>query len=162
MVDTSSCAVRRILNDKLRLKFDSDDFMASAWKSFFRMNERIDRFESPEHLAKFVTGIACKKVQAENRRRLHLKKHNIGREVPLDCSPGDDGREIASRDPGPVEMAIVRERWEQLLRGKHRRYRRIIELKLQGYRQTEIAEVLRINRRSVSRFIKKLLRATVR
>ena len=43
-------AVRRVLNPKLRSKFDSIDFVQLVWLSFFRMRDNADRFEKPQHL----------------------------------------------------------------------------------------------------------------
>ena len=51
-------AVRRVLNPKLRSKFDSLDFVQWVWLSFFRMRDKADRFETPQQLVKFLAGMA--------------------------------------------------------------------------------------------------------
>ena len=58
-------AVRRVLNPKLRYKFDSLDFVQWVWLSFFRMHDKAERFERPQFLVTFLAGMARNKVQME-------------------------------------------------------------------------------------------------
>jgi len=154
-------AVRRVLNPKLRSKFDSIDFVQLVWQSFFRMRDNADRFEKPQHLVKFLAGMACNKVHMEVRRRLSTEKYDVGREVSLGRSPGRDGPELPARQAGPVDVAIAREQWERLLQDQPAHYRRIIQLKLQGHTSAEIGTILGLDAQTVRRFLKKLLHATV-
>ena len=55
--------MRRVLSPELRSKFDSLDFVQWVWLSFFRVRDKADRFERPEHLVKFLAGMARNKVQ---------------------------------------------------------------------------------------------------
>ena len=154
-------AVRRVLSHKLRSKFDSLDFVQLVWNSFFRERGEIDHFERPEHFVKFLAGMADNKVKMEARRRLSLAQYNVGREVSLGHAPGEDGCEIAAHEPEPVDLAIARERREQLLSGQPERYRQIIQLKLQGHSPEEIATILELDGHTVRRFLTKLSAATV-
>ncbi len=154
-------AVRRILKPQLRSKFDSIDFVQCVWLSFFRVRERADRFERPQHLIKFLAGMARNKVQLEARKRMTTEKHDIGREVPFGDSLGEDGPRIAASQLEPVDAAIAREQWEQMLQDQPPHYRRIIELKLQGYTCAEIGKILALDAQTIRRFLKKLLHATV-
>ena len=52
--------VRRVLNIKLRSKFDSLDFVQLVWKSFFQVRNKCDRFHRPEELAAFLVTMATR------------------------------------------------------------------------------------------------------
>ena len=154
-------AVRRVLNHKLRSKFDSLDFVQLVWNSFFHVREEADRFEGPEHLVKFLAGMARNKVQMEVRHRLSTEQFDVAREITLGHSPDEDGSEIAARGPGPVDVAIAQERWERLLQDQPAHYRQIIQLKLQGHSTGEIATRLGLDGHTVRRFLKRLLDTAV-
>ena len=56
--ETIRRAVRRAMNSKLRPKFDSLDFVQLVWGSLFRVRDRLDQFERPEHLAAYLVAMA--------------------------------------------------------------------------------------------------------
>ena len=148
-------AVRRVLNARLRSKFDSLDFVQLVWKSFFRLRESADRFQRPQHLVAFLASMARNKVGMEACRQLMTQQYDIRREVPLNRSLGEDGRELAGQEPGPVDVAIARERRERLLRDLPLHYRRMVELKLLGHTAAEIAAILGVDSQTVRRFFKR-------
>ena len=61
---------------------------------------------------------------------------------------------------GPVELSIARERFERLLKGQPEKNRRIIQLRLEGRTQADIARSLGIAEITVRRTLKMLLQAT--
>ena len=67
-------AVRRSLNQRLRPKFDSLDFVQLVWSSFFRKDTHAERFGCPEELVAYLVAMARNKVGMETRRRLSIKK----------------------------------------------------------------------------------------
>jgi RNA polymerase sigma-70 factor (ECF subfamily) len=148
-------AVRRVLNKKLRSKFDSLDFVQLVWSSFFRARNRLDRFEHPEQLAAFLMTIARNKVGMEVRRRLQTEKYNLNKEYSLDA-PSMIHREISDTKPLPIDVAVARERWNRLLSGQPNHYRRIIKLRLQGRTYQNIANMMEIDESTVRRFLNKL------
>ena len=149
-------AVRRVLNIKLRPKFDSLDFVQIVWKSFFRVRDKSDQFQRPEHLAAYLIAVARNKVGMEVRRRLATEKYNIRREQSLD-EPGKEG--VVSQDAAPIDVAIAHERWNQMLEGRPAHYRQIVHLRLQGYTCQDIGKATHVTERTVRRFLKKLLHA---
>jgi RNA polymerase sigma factor (sigma-70 family) len=156
-------AVRRVLDEKLRPKFDSLDFVQLAWQSFFRMRDQADRFENPRHLVVFLVGVVSNKTRREVQRRLTTEKRGLAREVPLHDFTTDREGEIdaCGPEPEPVDVAIARERWEQMMQDQPAHCRQIIELKLQGHTLKEIAALLHLDKMTVQRFLKRLLHATV-
>jgi RNA polymerase sigma factor (sigma-70 family) len=153
-------AVRRSLNQRLRSKFDSLDFVQLVWSSLFRTRSRLDRFERPEELAAFLITMARNKVGMEVRRRLCTDKYNVNREVSLDGNLFDVPGPLSSHEPPPIEVAIARERWENLMGGQPERCRRIVGLRLQGNTCQQIADELGMAECTVRRFLKKLSRET--
>jgi RNA polymerase sigma factor (sigma-70 family) len=148
-------AVRRVLNTRLRSKFDSLDFVQLVWSSFFRARNRLDRFERPEELAAFLMTIARNKVGMEIRRRLQTEKYNLNREQSLN-EPSIVNRHITDPRPMPIDVAIAREQWNHFLSGQPNHYREIIKLRLQGRTHQDIAHLLKIDERTVRRFLNKL------
>ena len=149
-------AVRRLLNQRLRSKFDSLDFVQLVWSSLFRVRDRLDRFDRPEELAAFLVTMARNKVGMEVRRRLSTAKYNVNRETSIEEGKLGRQMELPGRDPPPIEVAIARERWDDIVKDQPERYRRIIELRLQGHACQEIADSLEIAECTVRRCIKRL------
>ena len=150
-------AVRRVLSQKMRAKFDSLDFVQLVWRSFFRARDEADCFEGPQHLVVFLAGVASKKVQSECRRRLSTEKYGVEREVQMRHL---DGRDVP-RQAEAVDIAIAQERWERFLEGQPARYRRILALKLQGHTPAEIGTILDLDPQTIRRFLNNLLETTV-
>jgi RNA polymerase sigma factor (sigma-70 family) len=53
-------------------------------------------------------------------------------------------------------MAIARERWHQIMDDQPEHYRRIIQLRLEGYTYQDIADTLQLAESTVRRFLKRL------
>jgi RNA polymerase sigma-70 factor (ECF subfamily) len=140
--------IRRSLNNQLRSKFDSQDFVQTVWKSFFRDRDRLLAMQSPEQLVGYIQAIARNKVIDETRRR-QTAKYNIAREEGFDDAIGNG--------PRPSEIAIVRETWDRLMAGKSDDHRRVVEMRFQGHTFAEIAKELSINERTARRVIASLL-----
>lgn len=151
-------AVRRVLNMRLRPKFDSLDFVQIVWSSFFRVRDKCERFQRPEELAAYLVTMARNKVGMEVRRRLMTEKFNITQEQSMG-QPGSE--EMVSHQPSPLDVAIARERWENLLKNQPEHYRRIVHLRLQGYTCEEIGAAVHLNERTVRRFLQKLFDAAI-
>jgi RNA polymerase sigma factor (sigma-70 family) len=158
--DSIRRAVRRALNDRLRSKFDSLDFVQIVWNSLFRVRDKLDRFDCPEELTAYLVTMARNKVGLEVRRRMMTEKHGVKHERSLEQlqAKGDAG--IPSRQPAPVDVAIAREQWDRLLQGQPQHYRRIIQLRLQGHTYRSIADTVHLDECTVRRFFKRLLQTT--
>jgi RNA polymerase sigma factor (sigma-70 family) len=153
-------AVRRVLNDRLRSKFDSLDFVQLVWNSFFNVRDKSDRFNHPEELAAYLVTMARNKVGMEVRRRLMTEKHNVAHEQSLDQLQAVGHVEIPARQPEPIDVAIAREQWDRLLEGQPSHYRRIIQLRLQGHTYQNIADAVHMDECTVRRFLKRLMNTT--
>jgi RNA polymerase sigma factor (sigma-70 family) len=160
--DSIRRAVRRALSEKMRSKFDSLDFVQLVWGSLFRERDKLDHFECPEHLAKYLVAMAQHKVGMESRRHLDGAKRNLAREQSLKRSTIHGDSNLVSRQPAPIEVAIAREQWNRLLQDQPSHYRKIIMLRLRGYSYQGIADAVHLDECTVRRFFKRLLHATVK
>jgi RNA polymerase sigma factor (sigma-70 family) len=143
------------LNRALRPRFDSQDFVQAVWASFFRHRSQVVRFKRPDELIAFLTRVAGNKVIDECRHRMQTQKANVNRE----CSLDDDlpARAVpVGREPPASQVAIAKEQWERMIDGIPTRYRRILELRAQGETQKRIAELLRVDERTVRRVLHRL------
>src|SRR5262249_22272936 len=134
-------------------KVDPEDVVQSAYKSFFRRygdgNLEAGNWNSLWGLLTLITLRKCAERVAYHRAECR----NTAREVSGPC----DGEEKApwleapSREPTPVEAALLSEAVEQLLAGLDGDERPIVELSLQGYTTQEISERLGHPERTVRR-----------
>ena len=147
--------VRRTLNQRLRSKFDSQDFVQAVWASFFADLEHLQGCRGLEHVAAYLTAMARNKTIDEVRRRLKTRKHA----VQVEGAPSQKDVEaeaqfgIVSADPTASQVAVARETWEQVVDGRSDRSALVFALKRQGATCVEIAAKLGVNERTVRRVI---------
>ena len=91
----------------------------------------------------------------EVRRRLQTEKYNLNKEYSLN-GPTLIRQDLTDPQPPPIDVAIAHEQWNRMLLGQPIHYRKIIKLRLQGRTNQEIAKILKIDEKTVRRFLKKL------
>jgi RNA polymerase sigma factor (sigma-70 family) len=146
--------IRRSLNEQLRSKFDSIDFVQAVWFSLFKERERFNSFQNPAQLTAFLMGMAKNKLAHEHRRRLQTKKHDVRREQPGGAE-GDDHL-TNSNCPRPSQIAQARELWNSLIAGESEQNQGIVKLRLAGLTFEEIGSKLGIHERTARRVIDRL------
>ena len=104
-------------------------------------------------------GLLC--VITLNKVRKHARYHNRKRRAikrDRSISPRDDqpGMEPAGPDPTAEEIGLFVDELEQLLCGLESEERQIVDHKLQGYTNHEIAERLGCSERTVRRMVKRI------
>lgn len=154
--DSLRRAIRRTLKPRLRSMFDSADFAQQVWLYFFRHKELALRLGHPQDLFALLLRMAKTSVAHAIRDRLTRRKHDLNRECSLDLLL-ENGCEIPDGRESAAESLIQREELERLLSRKAERHRRIVELRLQGLSNAEIAKSLSIAESTVSRLCKRLL-----
>jgi RNA polymerase sigma-70 factor (ECF subfamily) len=119
---------------------DPEDVVQSAYKSFFCRygagNLDILNWNRLWGLLTLITVRKCAERAAYHR----AERRDAAREVPV--PPGSEaapGLEPFSREPTPLEAAVLRETIEQLLSRLDPDERPILELSLQGYTTREIS-----------------------
>lgn len=148
--------VRRKLTRQMRSLYDSTDFASDVMKSLAANLGHLD-FRSIDSLLAFLAQVAEQKVIDEYRRRNSLKR-DMTRERPILSGGADSGPvQLPSDEPSASQVAQANEAHERLLsRVDDDTERTIIDMKQQGYSNTEIAERTGWNIRRVQRFLKDL------
>jgi RNA polymerase sigma factor (sigma-70 family) len=145
--------VRRRLQKKLRPKFDSIDFVQMVWASLFADLRQIADKRDPEQLISYLVTMARNKVIEESRRRMALTRYDIGCERPLNESDLTEPQSIKRHDT-PSAHLVAKEQLERMMRS--RRERRIVQLRLKGATQAQIARVMGLNERTVRKILEEI------
>jgi RNA polymerase sigma factor (sigma-70 family) len=154
-------AVRDRMRGELRPKYDSVDFEQQVWKSFFAEAHSLPDLQDPAQLISYLVGMARHKV-ADEGRHLLTQKRDAQREVRIDERAAEAGPHPASRDPTPSAVAVFHEELELLVSNQPPEVRRLVELKMQGMTNHEIAEALGVHERTVRRMTERLEEQTGR
>ncbi|MFM8252139.1 MAG: RNA polymerase sigma factor [Planctomycetota bacterium] len=148
--------IRRKLNSGLRTRFDSSDFMQSAWASFFRRIEEVPCFSTEWDLIRHLQAIARNKVTDEVRRNMLCGKRDFRREAKKGV--GDQRWPVVvdvadQRQSEPTAMASAREVWHDLNQQLPDLHRHVLELRCEGLTYVEIATSLDIHERSARKIM---------
>jgi RNA polymerase sigma factor (sigma-70 family) len=146
--------IRRQMLQKLRAKFDSEDFLQDVCVSFFSHPPDPEAFADPAALLGFLGRIARNKVTDAARQGL-ARRRDVNREKSLDGSARFAVEKLPAADPTPSEAVGTEERWEALGRGDPDR-EKMLRLLRDGYTQEEIARVLGLSVRQVQRLVQKM------
>jgi RNA polymerase sigma-70 factor (ECF subfamily) len=148
-------AVRRKLARKLRVQFDSIDFVQDVWASFFAGQIPKSCFANSDELLQYLTTMAYNKVTDAIRKRIGTRGYSVERETPLEAVVLA-GEEPISADARPSQVAMAKETWAEIIRGKSKVQVRILQLLRLGNSHVEIAREVGIPERMVRRLIHKL------
>lgn len=149
------------LSKKLARRVDPEDVVQSAYRSFF-VKARNGRFvlRRSGDLWRLLVGITLHKVHHQAERHA-AGKRAIGKEQRA-CAMDESSDELTdiaiAREPTPAEAAMLTDEVENILRQLEPHQRPILELRLQGYNQAEIAQELQCSERTVRRILDKVKR----
>lgn len=146
---------RRFRSRKMRILYSTEDCLQSVWQSVFAQMDRIAKLESPEHLMRYLTRIACNKLVDQNRH-LRAQRNDVDRECALQDSQTADRFKLVDPGPSPSAQVAVQDEWEQRTQGLSSDRRTILELKVSGHTSEEIAERTSHSGRAVRRVLHQL------
>ena len=137
---------------ELAARFDAEDVVQSVFRTFFRRAERGE-YVVPhgEELWKLLLVIAMNKIRT-NGAYHRAAKRDVRQPLsgkPVDQSAADDA----------AALAVLRMVVEQVLQGLPDAYRRIVELRIEGYEVAEIADRTGRAKRSVERILQEFRKA---
>jgi len=145
---------RARLSQRLAARVDPEDIVLSAYRSFF-LAARDNRFvlEQTGDLWRLLVKITLAKVY-DRAAEHQAARRDVRREAasPIENDHGDWLPAIA-RDPSPDEVALAVDELERLLGSLPPLGRQVVELRLQGYQQGEIARQLGCAERTVRRWL---------
>jgi RNA polymerase sigma-70 factor (ECF subfamily) len=149
--------VHRHPSEQLSRRVDAEDVMQSAFRSFFT-GAREGRFllENSGDLWPLLVAIALHKVKKQSRRHSAAK-----RDIAAERQPGNSDSfygleaEAFARDPLPEEAVALADMLERLLASFTPEQRRMLEMRLQGCHQDEIAQAVGCCRQTVLRVLRR-------
>lgn len=153
--------VRRRLSPQLRMRFDSMDFVQSAWATFFRQADRLRDFVNSSELLRFLLAITRNKVSDQVRRNVTSSKRDMRRECSLTPFASDFTSNFIQcydlRFGTPVQLAEVREFWDLFLSNQPFMSRRVVELRCLGATYEEVAEALDMHERTARKIMRRVV-----
>lgn len=149
---------RSRLSAKLAQRVDPEDVVQSAYRSFFG-DAKDGRCEVQRggDLWQLLVTITLHKLndQVKHHRRA---KRAVDRELNVGSEESWTSVEahLATQAPSPMEAVALADEVEQIMRDLKPLYRRILELRLQGYNIDEIAAATQSGERTVRRVLEQV------
>lgn len=147
---------RRRISQRLASRVDPEDIVQSVFRTFFgRLKAGRFRLEEQDDLCKLLMRITVHKAL----RQIHF--HQAAKRNPrAELGQGTEANErllaVIDRDPSPDEAVAFVDHLENFLGGLKAQEREILEMRLQGYSNEEIAQKLGIYDRKIRRVIERL------
>jgi RNA polymerase sigma-70 factor (ECF subfamily) len=137
------------LSRKLAGRMEGEDVVQSVFRTFFRRTTAGEfQIDSSAQLWQLLAKITVRKARAQGRYHTAAVRE-VAAEQPEGLN--DAILELAAREPGPEDAAVLMDHIEVLLKGLPSRYCQILELRLRGYAATDIASHPGVARRTVYR-----------
>jgi RNA polymerase sigma-70 factor (ECF subfamily) len=154
-VERLSGIVTAQLADRFRSRMDADDVVQSVCRSFFRrVQEGQFRFDADDDVWKLLVTISLNKLRNQIRRHSAAKRDASQERRRRDNAlPDDFHLEKLAETPSPVEAFIFAEMVERVCDQLDDRHALLLQLRLEGHNQQEIAERLQTSDRSVRRMM---------
>lgn len=143
----------RNIGGQLQRRIDPEDAAQSAFATFFRRaREGEFAIDDSTDLWSLLARIVVTKVRRQARRHT-AKKRAVAAEMAND----EDGLQaLASREPGPEEMALVQDLIQSALAGLPEIVGEMLALSLQGCTLREVGEKLGVSHMSVKRNLERI------
>jgi RNA polymerase sigma-70 factor, ECF subfamily len=144
---------RRHLHQKMAARIDPEDIVQSVFRTFFsRVKEGQFVFSEQDDLTKLLVRITLNKTLRQVAYH-RAAKRNPGQEAVKDDGPHDRLQDLLGAEPTPEATVAFIDQFEHLLNQLQPQEREILELRLQGFSNEEIAEKLGIYDRKIRRVI---------
>jgi RNA polymerase sigma-70 factor, ECF subfamily len=153
--DRLTLLARSRLSARLASRTDPEDVVLSVYRSFF-VHAREGRFELRRggDLWRLLAAITKHKLLHQARRH-GADRRSVHREIPIESA--DEGRFfLRGQEPSPEDALALADELESLLSRLDRFARRVLELRMQGARLTEIAEDTGRSERTVRRTLEQI------
>lgn len=147
---------RRRISHRLHSRVDPEDVVQSVFRTFFaRAKEGQFRIEEQDDLAKLLVRITVHKTLRQ------VEFHKAAKRDPSqETSQGGEGhdrlREVLDSEPTPQAALAFLDQLEHFLSQLPPGDRQILEMRLQGYSNAEIAEKLGVYDRKIRRVIERV------
>lgn len=144
---------RTRISQRLARRIDPEDILQSAFRTFFtRVKADEFTFENLDDLLKILVGITIRK--ALRQVAFHqAAKRNSAKEEDTSGEMDSGLVQLSSLEPSPEETVAFLDQLDHLLSRLRPQDRTILELRLEGYRNEEIARKLNVSDRHIRRVL---------
>lgn len=149
--------VRKHLNQRMRIRFDSDDFMQAVWATLFVKPTAFQHIEDEGQLIAFLTQIAFHKVIDARRANTQSQRRDVHREISLD-QPESSIQLTPAHATTPSAYLIADEELRKIQEEMPQKLQWMIDCRLRGMTFEAIAEQAGIHERTVRRVFDRLRR----
>jgi len=149
--------VRRHLGQKMRIRFDSEDFVQAVWATLFVKPTAFEHIENEAQLKAFLTQIAFHKVIDERRANTMTQKRDLNREFSLN-GPDAQNHQPPNTDATPSQNLIADEELQKIQAELPEKLQWMIECRLRGMTFQAIAEQGGVHERTVRRVFERVRR----
>jgi RNA polymerase sigma-70 factor (ECF subfamily) len=147
---------RKRISQRLASRIDAEDIVQSVFRTFFhRAKQGQFHLEEPDDVCKLLARITVHKTFRQIAFHKRAKR-DAGQETPQ----GDDAQDLLLKlmggEPSPEEAAAFVDQLEHFLVQLKDEDRRILEMRMEGYSNVEIAEQLGITDRKIRRIMERM------
>lgn len=136
------------LSHKLRGRVDSDDIVQSVLHTFFKRSARGEfQIDNSAQIWQLLVRITLMRVRAKARHHTAAMRDARAEDAGAELELAD----AIGHDPDPSEALILVEAIERLVGGLPPMYCQVLDLRLQGHSAAEIADQLKLSRRTIYR-----------
>jgi RNA polymerase sigma-70 factor (ECF subfamily) len=147
---------RRRISQRLASRVDPEDVVQSVFRTFFdRAKAGQFQLEDPDDVCKLLARITVHKTLRQ------IAYHKAAKRDPsLETSQSTEGQdrlmELLDREPTPDDANAFMDQLEHFLGSLRPQDRQILELRMQGYNNLEIAEKLEVSDRKIRRLMERV------
>ena len=149
--------VRRHLGRRMRIRFDSQDFVQAVWATLFANPCAFRHVENESQLIGYLAQIAFHKVIDARRANTMAQRRDLHREISLD-GPNVAENSAPATIPTPSQYLIADEELKKIQAELPRSLQWMIEGRLRGMTFEAIAKEGGIHERTVRRVFERLRR----
>jgi RNA polymerase sigma-70 factor (ECF subfamily) len=155
-LDRLVALARRRLSQRLASRVDAEDVVQSVFRTFFhRAKEGKFQIKDQDDLCKLLMRITVHKVLKQ------VEHHTAGKRDPhLETEQGNRSlermHELLAKEPTPEAEVLFLDQLEHLMSELRPQERKILEMRMQGYSNEEIASELGIYDRKIRRVIERV------
>jgi len=147
---------RRRISQRLAARVDPEDVVQSVFRTFFhRVKEGQFSINDEDDLCKLLMRITVHKTLRQVAFHKAAKR-NLGLEVDQGPDPQERLQELLGREPTTEDAVAFLDQLEHFLNRLRPQDRQILEMRLQGYSNEEIADKLGIYDRKIRRVIERI------
>lgn len=147
---------RRRISQRLASRVDPEDVVQSVFRTFFgRVKAGQFHLEDPEDVCKLLARITIHKTLRQVAFHKAAKR-NASMETGHSEESQERLLEILDREPTPEEANTFLDQMEHFLDQLRPQDRQILEMRMQGYNNVEIAEKLGISDRKIRRLMERV------